>query len=134
RAGHFVKVPTIFGDATNEGTIFTPGTITSQQRAEQFIGNQFTNLDNEDKARIRKAWRGPPDTTFDKRWANVAADVYGHIRYTCGGLSISAAYSIDGTHPTFQYRWNVGTALHVSEIMSIWNNGSTAAGVFMQNY
>lgn len=133
-AGHFVKVPSIFGDDTNEGIVFTPKTVTSLQRTEQFLSDQFTTLNKKDKASLRRVWSGPPDTSFDPRWRNIASDIYGRIRYTCGGLNISAAYVANGTVPTWQYRWNVGTAVHVSEIHSIWGNGTTAAGVFMQGY
>ncbi|KAF2273306.1 alpha/beta-hydrolase [Westerdykella ornata] len=134
KAGHLVRVPTIFGDTTNEGTVFTPKTITSLRRAEQFITSQFTNINQKEIVRFRRVWRGPVDPVFDSRWRKIASDIYGHIRYTCGALNISAAYAADGTVPIRAYRWNVGTAVHVSELPAIWSKGSTAAGRFMQGY
>jgi carboxylesterase type B len=134
KAGHFVRVPSIFGDTTNEGWVFTPKTITSQQRATQFVTNQFVNLDKQEQKRIKATWRGPPDIARDARWRNVASDIYGHIRYTCGTLNISAAYARNSNTSIHQYRWNVGSAYHVGEIGSIWNNGTSASGAFMQGY
>ncbi|KAJ4297634.1 hypothetical protein N0V90_005528 [Kalmusia sp. IMI 367209] len=131
--GHFVKVPTIIGDTTNEGMIFTSKSVSSSQNAYTFIADQFTNLDTGDQKKIGDVWQGPTDLTKDGRWRNVAADIYGHIRYVCPGLNFSSAYAYDGI-PTWQYRWNVGPALHVGELMSIWYNGTQASQVFMHAY
>ncbi|KAF2105520.1 Alpha/Beta hydrolase protein [Lophiotrema nucula] len=133
-AGHLVNVPTIFGDATNEGTIFTPNSVISQQRAETFVGDQYVNFNKTTKDVLEGAFPGPLGTTDNANWKTVAANIYGHIRYTCPGLNVSAAYARYGSFPTYQYRWNVGGALHVGELGSIWNNGTSAAGDFAQNY
>lgn len=132
--GHYVKVPTIFGDATNEGTIFTPKSVNSLMKADTFISDQFPNFNKQDQQSIQSVWPGPPNHINDGRWRNVAADIYGHIRYQCPCLNFSSSYAVNGSFPTWQYRYNVGTALHVSELGPIWNNGTTAAGVFIQAY
>lgn len=131
KLGHFVNVPTIFGDATNEGSIFTPKNIVSLARAQQFVQDQFPNVD---WRQIREVWKGPADISQDPRWRTLASDVYGHIRYTCPNLNISATYALNNTYPTWQYRWNVGAASHVGELLPIWNNATSAAGVFIQAY
>lgn len=127
----FVKVPTIFGDTTNEGIIFTPDSVSSFSRAHQFVLDQFPKFN---WGALRSIWAGPANIVIDARWKQYAASIYGSIRYTCPNLEISAAYVEDGTAPTWQYRWNVGTALHVAELGPIWNNGTSAAGVFIQGY
>ncbi|OAL50256.1 triacylglycerol lipase-like protein [Pyrenochaeta sp. DS3sAY3a] len=129
--GRFVKVPTIFGDTTNEGINFTPKNIQSLPRAQQFIKDQFPSVNWRD---IRKVWKSPGDMVQDARWRTLASDVYGHIRYNCPSLNISSTYALNNTHPTWQYRWNVGTASHVAELLPIWNNATTASGVFIQAY
>lgn len=131
KSGHFVNVPTIFGDATNEGSIFTPKNIASLARAQQFVQDQFPNID---WRQIREVWQGPKDIMQDPRWRTLASDVYGHIRYTCPNLNISATYALNNSFPTWQYRWNVGAASHVGELLPIWNNATSAAGVFIQAY
>lgn len=127
----YVKVPTIFGDATNDGINFTPNTISNYDLARQFILDQFPSAN---WPRLRAAWKSNINALADPRWRNLASDVYGHIRYTCPNLNMSASYAENNTHPTFQYRWNVGTASHVGELPSIWGNGTTASSVFMQAY
>ncbi|KAH7117122.1 Alpha/Beta hydrolase protein [Dendryphion nanum] len=134
RAGHFVKVPTIFGDDQNDGLSFTPSVLNSLLRTQQFLTDQFPNIDNnEDIKTIRRAWRGPVDANNDPRWRSVAADIYGHIRYTCPSLNASAEFTRRGAS-SWQYRWNFGSAMHVSELGPIWNNGTSPAGVFIQQY
>jgi carboxylesterase type B len=131
KAGHFVNVPTIFGDSTNDGINFTPKTITSYDRARQFIVDQFPSAN---WAAIRNAWNGPMYALADARWRSLASDIYGHIRYSCPNLEISSVYAENNTYPTYQYRWNVGTASHVGELLPIWNNATSASGVFIQAY
>lgn len=130
RAGRFVKVPTIFGDTTHEGINFTPKNIKSMPSAETFITDQFPGLD---WPSVRKAWSAPTELS-SARWYDVASDVYGHIRYNCPTLNISGTYAANSNHSTWTYRWNVGTASHVGELMPIWNNATSAAGVFIQAY
>ncbi|KAF1350447.1 alpha/beta-hydrolase [Lizonia empirigonia] len=127
----YVKVPTIFGDSTNEGINFTPKTISNYARARQFITDQFPAAN---WAKIRSVWNSPMNAFADARWRGLASDVYGHIRYTCPNLNMSSIYAENNTNPTYQYRWNVGTASHVGELPSIWGNGTSAAAVFMQAY
>lgn len=133
-AGHFVKVPTVFGDATNEGIIFTPKNITSQKMSDQFIQDQFPSLTNSDLAELRSVFQGPANKFDDPGWRTQSADLYGHIRYICPGINISNAYYEHNQTSTWNYRWNVGAATHVAELGPVWFNGSTAAGVFIHNY
>lgn len=130
RAGNFVKVPTIFGDTTNEGINFTPKTVMSMPTAQRFIADQFPGVN---WRKISKAWNAP-NAMSDPRWRQVASDVYGHIRYNCPTLNISSAYGEKSNFSTWTYRWNVGSASHVGELLPIWNNATSAAGVFIQAY
>jgi hypothetical protein len=100
--------------------------------AQQFVADQFPGIKWRD---IRKAWNAnAPSAPSDARWRQVASDVYGHIRYNCPTLNMSATYAAKSEFPTWTYRWNVGAASHVGELMPIWNNATSAAGVFIQAY
>lgn len=133
KAGHFVKVPTIFGSATNDGINFTPKSVMSLQRAQGFLTDQFPSIKWD---KIRQLWSSSASiaATGDPRWRNFTADVYGAVRYACPGLNITETYALNNTHTTWNYRWNVGTASHVGELLPIWNNASSASGVFIQAY
>jgi carboxylesterase type B len=131
KAGHFVNVPTIFGTATHDGINFVAKSVMSQPRAEGFLIDQYPGLKWDI---IRQVWDGNIATTSDARWRSLTADVYGYIRYTCPSLNITDTFALNNTNPTWQYRWNVGTASHVGELLPIWNNATSAAGVFVQAY
>jgi carboxylesterase type B len=130
KAGHFVKVPTIFGDTTNEGSIFTPGNIQTMPGAQGFVSDQFPGIK---WPNINKVWTIPKGNS-DPGWRQFASDVYGHIRYNCPTLNVSSVYAAKSINPTWTYRWNVGSASHVGELGPIWNNATSAAGVFIQAY
>jgi carboxylesterase type B len=134
KSDHFVKVPTIIGDTTNEGLGFTGKAVTSLKKAYTFVTDQFPNLDAKDQAAIQAIWAGPKNDNNSPLWRNLAADVYGHIRYNCPGLNFSSAYAENSSVPTWQYRWNVGNALHVEELGSVWGGGKGASNQFIQAY
>ncbi|CAA9960103.1 PnbA Carboxylesterase type B [Pyrenophora teres f. maculata] len=129
--GHYVNVPCIFGVATNDGINFTPKSVMSQSLSQEFLTDQFPSINFN---KVRQAWDANMASTADARWRTVTANIYGHIRYTCPTLNITDTYAKNDTNPTWQYRWNVGTASHVGELLPIWNNASSASGVFVQAY
>ncbi|KAL9077524.1 MAG: hypothetical protein Q9157_003353 [Trypethelium eluteriae] len=64
--GAFVHVPGIYGDDTNEGTIFTPNTTATIGDSDNFLKNQFPALTLQQLAKInslypvdvKRVWRG----------------------------------------------------------------------------
>lgn len=42
--GRFIKVPVIFGDDINEGTIFVPRNVSSVEEADMFLVDQYPDL------------------------------------------------------------------------------------------
>lgn len=133
QAGRYVHVPTIFGSATHDGVIFTPKSVMTLSKSQSFLVDQYPNVKWN---AIRQVWGSdtPVATASDERWRSVTADIYGATRYGCPGLAISSVLASNMSSSTWHYRWNVGPALHVGELLSIWNNGTTAAGVFVQAY
>ncbi|PVI07272.1 alpha/beta-hydrolase [Periconia macrospinosa] len=134
RNNNFLKVPTIIGDTTNEGLGFTGKSVMSKKLAYQFIVDQFPSLNPKDQEAVQAAWGGPQNANQDPLWRNTAADIYGHIRYNCPGLNFSKSFAENGSAPTYQYRWNVGNALHVEELGSVWGGGPIAPSQFIQAY
>jgi carboxylesterase type B len=133
--GHFVKVPAIFGDTTNEGISFTPGRINSMAAAQDWVTDQFPELTEQDWADIWSIFapKNVGDASTASTWRDVAAKIYGDIRYICPGLNISNAYA-EHNVPVWNYRWNVGSARHISEMRSIWNGGPSAADASIRTY
>ncbi|KAF2497581.1 triacylglycerol lipase-like protein [Lophium mytilinum] len=119
--GHFVKVPTIFGDDTNDGLSFTPKTITTQTESDDFVRSQFPSLTDKDLDKLRTVFTGT------NGWREQAGDLYGSIRYLCPGLNMTSAYA-KANQNAWNYHWNVGTAGHVSEIGPLFWGDKTIAG------
>ena len=106
--GKFVKGPAIYGDDTNEGTIFAPKNTSSIAQSDAFMQANFPALT---LAQL-KVWNslypveGTPSFPDSGRYWRQVSNGYGELRYICPGIYISGVYanmSIDA----WNYRWNV---------------------------
>lgn len=127
--GRFVRLPAIFGDDTNEGTIFTPKNTSTIGQSDTFLQSQFPALTFEQLRTINSLYpvaEQYPDS--GKYWRQVS-NAYGEQRYICPGIFISNVYAHDGVSRNWNYRWNVidrayaaaGYGVtHVVEVGAIW--------------
>lgn len=128
--GNFVQLPAIYGDTSNEGTVFTPNTTSSYGEANTFIKAQFPYIT---LSQLR-AWNAlypvesyPSFPSTGRFWRSTATG-YGEMRYNCPGLFINAVYARLGV-PAWNYRWDVrdppseasgAGVTHTVEINAIW--------------
>lgn len=129
--GRFVKVPVIFGDDTNEGTIFVPKDVASVGQADTFLQNQFPDIQLHHLAQINSWYlEGNATETFPSAgpyWRSTS-NAYGEIRYICPGVYLSSVYS-----ETELKSWNYHYAVedpaatasgigvpHTVEVNAIW--------------
>ncbi|EME44433.1 hypothetical protein DOTSEDRAFT_53535 [Dothistroma septosporum NZE10] len=136
--GKFVHVPAIYGDDTNEGTVFVPNTTASYAETSIFLQSQFPDLTLAQLDHIQTLYpvdRTPsfPDTG---RFWRQASDAYGEMRYICPGINVSATYAARGV-PVWNYRWNVidppsnadGHGVqHTVEVHAIFGPNNTQGG------
>ncbi|PMD13702.1 alpha/beta-hydrolase [Hyaloscypha hepaticicola] len=136
--GNFIKVPSIFGDDTNEGTIFTPSNISSVTDMDKFLKDQFANLTQSDLKQINTYF--PESQQFSGRgvYWRAAANAYGEIRYICPGIFISTMLSTHGQAASYNYRWDVLSpknaanglgVVHTAELQSIWGTSNAPDNV-----
>jgi len=143
-AGKFVKVPTIFGGDSNEGTIFTPHTMNTQDDVNNFLKNNWAKLNSTTLSTIDNLYSWPlqPNSTdlsfpssFGKYW-RVATNAYGEMRYNCPGVSLNTAFSSAGQN-TWHYWWDVLTqansqngngVTHTAEVSSVWGTSTGLEG------
>lgn len=131
--GNFIKVPSIFGDSTDEGTIFTPDKLDSTKDMHVFLADNFVKLTDTQLAKIDtyypKAQQYPNKGSYWKASANA----YGEIRYTCPGIYLNSAVHKAGIVSSWNYRWDVTTAAtvasglgatHAAATASIWGSSS----------
>ncbi|RFU25456.1 hypothetical protein B7463_g10886, partial [Scytalidium lignicola] len=104
--GKFIRVPVIFGDDTNGGTIFTPKDTDNVTAMNRFLKDQYPNLTNAQLARIDKYYPEAQQFPNSGRYWRAVSNAYGQMRYMCPGLYISSAYS-KSLIPSWNYRYNV---------------------------
>lgn len=106
--GKFVKVPSIGGDDTNEGTVFTEVSTCCMGESDAFMKDQFPCISLAQLGRWNQLYPpedSPPVPNTGRYWAAVSKG-YGELRYICPSIfvnSVQANLSI----PNWNYRWNV---------------------------
>jgi carboxylesterase type B len=105
--GKYLRLPAIFGDDTNEGTVFTPRNTSTQADANAFLQNNFPDLTNDQLNRVAQLYPVDSYPTFAKsgRYWRQAADIFGEMRYICPGLAFTRAWAKNSV--VWNYRWNV---------------------------
>lgn len=130
-AGKFIKVPVIFGDDTNEGTIFVPRNTSSVSQADTFIKDQFPTITDDQLSKINEMYLTEDKTrTFPNAgpyWPPTCT-AYGELRYICPGIDLSSVYAAAGV-PSWNYHYAVldpdaetsgtGTS-HTVEVNALW--------------
>jgi carboxylesterase type B len=119
--GKFVRVPVIFGyvfstlsshdpsltihsDDTNEGTIFTPTTLSSQSEMNSFLQDNWINITSADLTQIDQYYPQAEQFPGTGAYWRAGANAYGEIRYICPGIFISSMadkYGVDSWN--YQY-------------------------------
>lgn len=135
-AGKFMKIPVIFGDDTNEGTIFTPIGTSSVAEADTFLQDNFPYLNDTALSIINSIYMSEPDNvTYPDAgdyWQDVS-NAYGEMRYICPGMYISTAYYNLSPNDNSNSNWNYHYAVldeeditsgygtqHTIEVNAIW--------------
>jgi carboxylesterase type B len=96
RKGNFIKLPAIYGDDTNEGTVFVPRNTTSIGQSNTFIKDQFPLLTSDQLRQINllypnnESWSHWNDSGA---WWRQASNAYGEMRYNCPGINVSDVYA-----------------------------------------
>lgn len=128
--GNFVKLPAIYGDASNEGTIFTPNATNSYAEADMFMKDQFpfmTTAQLREWNRLYPVEDYPAFPDTGRFWRQLSTG-YGEVRYICPGFFIQEVYARLGV-PAWNYHWDVRDpdseasglgVTHTVEINAIW--------------
>ena len=129
--GRFLKVPVIFGDATNEGTMFVHKKVSDVKEADTFIQSEFPQINHDQLDRINKFYLQPNEThhfpNSGPYW-RPTSNAYGEMRYTCPGIDMSnvatkANIKNWNYHYAVQVKYweDLGYGVpHVSEVYAIW--------------
>jgi carboxylesterase type B len=140
--GKFVKVPVIFGDDTNEGTIFTPKNISDYTDMNNFLRNNWLHLDSTQLKKIDNLYPEAEQFPGAGPYWQTAANAYGEMRYNCPGINLSSTYLQAGV-PSYNYHWDYLTPQnaangigvpHTDESESIWGVSNNPLSPIIMSY
>ncbi|KAF2091790.1 putative triacylglycerol lipase [Saccharata proteae CBS 121410] len=137
--GKIIKVPTIFGDDLNGGTIFAPKNTNTIGDSDVFQHNQFPALTLSQVRSLNQLYpvEGTPEFPGAGRYWRQASDSYGQMRYTCPGLFCSTSLSDDCGIPSWNYLYSVHDPTsdangygvsHTIEVNAIFGPNNTNGG------
>ena len=127
-SGNFIKVPTIFGDDNDEGTVFTPHHIGTTSQSRIFIKNNFPNITSSQLDKYSDMYGFENDTDASDYWKK-ASTAYGETRYNCPGIHLSQLVTQNGNDKVWNWRYDVvdpgqtasgDDVAHGSEMGAIW--------------
>lgn len=149
--GHFMKdgIPVIFGDDTNEGTVFVPEDTSSIEEADTFIKNQWPKIQEKHLDKINQFYLQDVDSqpqfpNSEPYWRPTSKG-YGEMRYICPGIDMSSVFAKAGSK-SWNYHYDVkdpesereGTGVsHTVEVNAIWGpeyvNGGAPESYYSSN-
>ncbi|GJJ10739.1 hypothetical protein Clacol_004966 [Clathrus columnatus] len=127
--GKFIKVPSIFGDDTNEGTIFVTN-ASSPADVAAFMQDNYPQLTDNDTAKINALYpKEPPFAEHAAFFPSLAA-AYGETTFICPGIELVSVISQHTKYNVLtpaEIESGLGVS-HVSEITNVFGPGNTPAG------
>ena len=137
--GRFHNVPAIYGDVSNEGTIFTPKSLNTVEGSDSFLRAQFPTINSSQLSTVQALYPTSNFTHFQssgKYWQSTSA-AYGELRYVCPGAYLgNEYYAHNSSSIVYNYHYNVTNAPsvqsglgvpHVAELIAIWDPPSLPA-------
>jgi len=127
--GMFIKVPVIFGDDTNGGTIFTPQNTSDYADMDRFLLDQFPGLTSEMLLAFNAIYPEAEQFNGTGAYWRTVSNAYGEMRYMCPSMLVSTAFSNYSTAGSWNYWYNVedptqmaeGLGVpHTAELPAIW--------------
>lgn len=138
-SGRFVKLPAIYGDVSNEGTVFVPHSAgASIDASNAWLQAQFPELNETQLDTIQTLYppepQNYPQLSAGKYWRSTTS-AYGDLRYVCPGFFLNnstAQYAHKNpTAGNWNYQYNVSDPSeiasgdgvpHVAEQSAIWDS------------
>ena len=94
RRGAFIKVPTVFGDDKNGGTVFAPEDTSTLAQSNQFMLDQYPTISPTQFGEINDLYPNPNKTCPGRGcyWRQLA-NTYQEVRYMCPAFYANRAFA-----------------------------------------
>ncbi|KAH7391664.1 Alpha/Beta hydrolase protein [Cadophora sp. MPI-SDFR-AT-0126] len=125
--GKFVKIPSIFGSTTNEGTVFTPANLSSVQDVNDFLRDNFPKLTTAQLAHIDVLYPQAEQFPGKGAYFRTGANAYGEMRYNCPGIYISSAILAQGMPLSWNYHWDVLSTANAASGLGVTHAVTTSS-------
>ncbi|KAG9246524.1 Alpha/Beta hydrolase protein [Calycina marina] len=131
--GKFIKVPSIFGANSNEGTIFTPGGLSNYDDVNKFLKANYPKLTAEHLANIDHYYPKMAQFLGKGEYWRTGATAYGEMRYNCPGYSLPKQFAAHGITDVWHYHYDVlkpenaangNGVTHCQDVNSIWGTAT----------
>ena len=118
--GRFIKVPTIFGDDANDGTIFTPRNTSTLAQSNSFLLDQYPALTLAQLGEANRLYPNPNGTcpNIGCYWRQVS-NCYGEARFMCPALFVTSEMAKHGVQQSYAYLWDVRDPEQVKEGLGV---------------
>ncbi|PHH55831.1 Lipase 1 [Ceratocystis fimbriata CBS 114723] len=117
-AGHYVKVPTLIGTVTNEGSLFAVDAKT-QAEVTNFLSNNLARYNSSWTDTITKAYPQAPEIQGRSAWFPTASLAYGDVIFDCPSLvtgnAIASSLATMNGPALWMYRYNVTDEAEVKQ-------------------
>ncbi|KIM32876.1 hypothetical protein M408DRAFT_62010, partial [Serendipita vermifera MAFF 305830] len=106
-SGKFMKVPVLFGDDTNEGSLFAAN-ASSIEEVASFVKDQCPAFSDEQMSSILAKYplESNPPVPLHNEFFSVASNILGEVLFICPGISLSTVYREAGV-TSWNYRYDV---------------------------
>jgi carboxylesterase type B len=105
--GSFARVPTIWGDVTDEGTIFTPRDISNEIETTTFLEDNWPTMNASSFDEYATLYNLSSSSTPPNPFWYKASEAYGETRYICPGMQLPNLMRQNGFDQVWNYRFNV---------------------------
>ncbi|KAK4195894.1 putative cholinesterase precursor [Triangularia verruculosa] len=109
--GKFLKVPVMWGDDTNGGSIFISPFTSTVAHSNRWMRSQYPYLTIRKLSLLNNAWKNTikEQARCPARdcWREQLRQVFGDMRYMCPSIYMSATFPDHGFNKSWNYRWNV---------------------------
>ena len=147
--GRFVKVPTLMGSTADEGTIFAPRTLATQDDATRFLKNTFPAISPPQMNKFVDIYAldpaKPPGPAAPGGFWHRASLAYGETRYACPAAYVADLVAKQPQPPkVWSYRYAVldpasipsgNNVSHGAELAAVWGPepGAAPKSLFADN-
>jgi acetylcholinesterase len=118
--GKYLDLPIVFGDDTNEGTVFAMN-ATTQQDFTDFMQDNYPLLTDADTAAILDRYPKLPPVPDHGSWFPTLSEAYGEATFTCPAINMLTMFANRNRKSNDSSSTATGTGYNSSQAAAAWS-------------